>query len=149
MNKTLIIILLFTVCSYAQVADWFVNNATSIDEGAGDCGDTYSLDITTAATIDASATQDSIIVTLTHAAVDSIWDAYMMLGEEDFLGSETGHSCWDSIGVRATLRFAIAIDESGLNRGSFYSFKSRIKGEDAVGVSVWSDWDTVNVPASN
>jgi len=147
----LIFIILLNVSCFAQTANWLVGYSggeAPVAEGAGDCSDTYSYNITTAATIDASATEDSLIITITHAAVDSIWDGFPMLGEENTLSGETAHSCWDSTGVRATLRFTIAIDESGLNRGSFYSFKYRIKGEDAVGVSIWSDADTVNIPVA-
>ncbi len=160
MNTIFILILLNFTC-FPQTVDWLIGPSSVVvpseplPEGAADCNDATTDAINVASTIDISATQDSIIFIITHADEDSIWDVYWMLGDENALGDATGHQCWDSSGVRGTLalRYAVHIDSVaetdttiGLNRGSFYSLKTRIKGEDIVGVSSWSDWDTVNVP---
>ncbi|EFK95506.1 secreted protein [sediment metagenome] len=155
MKKIVLLIILFYTTAFTQVTNWWVNNAsTSIDEGSCYCQDIWTGDgyIRTLQDVVVSATQDSIIVTYTHPAPDSVWDIYWMIGEHDALSTGTAHHCWDSTGVRgAPGRIAKVIDGS-LDRdeldmrGRFYSFKFRVKGENAACVSSWSNADTVNIP---
>ena len=127
---------------YANVIG-FIDDTTGAE---GYCGAPYSYDLTVPVLTSVNATQDSVIWIWTHSNPDSLLDVYFMRAPENTSG-DVSHVCWDSTDTAGLLRWAMVID-GNFTRGSFYSFKLRAAGEIAVGVTIWSNADTVNIPVA-
>lgn len=110
--------------------------------GAGDCGDTPSALISVPTNLSATGYQDSVVLTWTQVAGDSALDTYIMRGaENECCGNEVGHPCYDSTDAIGSTTWT----DINVNGGSVYDYKLRVKGETAVGVSIWGDADSAYV----